>query len=166
MSAVAIHRAPSDRAPGTHTARQVPIATEMREALGWVAHNLRFLVEDDVSTYETNSLRSQVVHLMALASDVEALEMQIELAERPEARQPTAATGAHRGARAAACEPAGVRGLLRRIVTDAAVYEAASIAEHAEQALALLDEMLPADDVGPVYERRAESAATDQAAEE
>lgn len=51
------------------------LATRMRELLGWVASNVEQMAEDDVSTYETNALRSQLLQLLALANDVEALEM-------------------------------------------------------------------------------------------
>lgn len=53
-----------------------PTATKMRELLGWVASNVEHLVEDDVGTYQTNSLRSQVMQLLALANDVEELEVE------------------------------------------------------------------------------------------
>lgn len=63
------------------------IATEMRVAIGWAASNLEDLALGDIASYEINSLRSQLLELLALANRVEELDLGDETqSEEPAAR--------------------------------------------------------------------------------
>lgn len=62
------------RQPAQPAAADEPVASKMRNLIGWVAHNVEAVTEGDVATYESNALRSQVLELLALANDVEVLE--------------------------------------------------------------------------------------------
>lgn len=92
MKNVAHNHAPRTDAPPASTRRtlvDIPLATRMRELLGWVADNVEHLVEDDVGSYESNSLRSQVMQLLALANDVEEIEVHKHLVSEEGTAPPT-----------------------------------------------------------------------------
>lgn len=69
----------------TTTGVPTPLAEQMRHLLGWVAHNVEDLTDEDIENYEANCLRSQVLQLMALANDVESLEVRAHHARETKA---------------------------------------------------------------------------------